>query len=1165
MARGAKGVVLDEATRRAQADASNPRASAWVSANAGSGKTFVLAQRVVRLLLAGTDPARILCLTFTRAAAAEMAKRVFARLAEWTRLDDDELGKEIEAIEGRRAGPRELAEARRLFARALETPGGLKVQTIHAFCERLLHQFPFEGNVPGHFEMLDEQNQTALAVEARKATIAKAAADRGGLLGEALAEVLAHTSDFGMELAIAELVRKRDRLRTWIVASDGLDRAIEDLRGELGVQPGETPETVEAAILGESLFLGGELAKLHRHLCEGGPKDQQAAKRLGPCVELAEPERRIASYLDFWMTGEKLRVADKIVTKAIKQRWPGLDEMLEREAARLEALLEHRLAVRCLASTAALLRLADAAIGEYERRKRLRGALDFEDLIVKTANLLSRADAAAWVHYKLDRGIDHILVDEAQDTSPRQWQVVKALVEEFFAGRGASEATRTLFAVGDEKQSIFSFQGAVPARFAQVRGELGRQARAAGLGWTEPQLHLSFRSVPPILAAVDKVFGRPPAYAGLSSDGTATMHSASRRAEPGRLILWPQFEPPSRDVPEDWRLPLDYLSEKSPEAKLADRIARTIGGWLSGKEKIDATGKPVRAGSILVLSRNRGAQSDAINRALKSRGIPIAGADRIAVAEHIAVKDLMALGRVMLLPEDDLSLAAVLRSPLIGIGEDDLFAVAHDRPHTLWDALGRAAVEKGGIFAEARGKLDRWRKIADYLDPHAFFARILSEGGRKAIKARLGAEADDVLDEFLAEALSFESANVPSLEGFLAFLVAADTEIRRDTDTLRDEVRVMTVHGAKGLEADIVFLVDTGAAPTHPSHDPKILSLRDDRDGSVSPLVWMRSNRSMPAPVRQRIDDLRELARQEYRRLLYVAMTRARDRLYVCGTRKDRATDDAGGWYALIRDALADELTPVETPEGAALEWRRAERKEARPGKEQTDLKLPPVLPGWLSTPPPPPPLSPKRITPSALSLAEEDETPAFVRRGSYLARTANPESRAALDRGRLVHRLLQSLPELAPEARAAVGERYLAAVAQGWNDGDRRALLAEVTAILADARFAPVFAPGSRAEVDVAGLVALDGGERALAGRIDRLAVTKGGVLIVDYKTNRPAPVRLEDAPAAYLAQLALYQAVLARLYPDLPVRAAILWTDIPALMEIPSSTLAAALANIA
>jgi len=1151
MARAPAAVAIDPATRKAQADASNPRASAWVSANAGSGKTFVLSQRVIRLLLAGTDPGRILCLTFTKAAAAEMAKRVFDRLAEWTTLSDAKLSAAIAEIEGKRPDAAMLAKARRLFARALETPGGLKIQTIHAFCERLLHQFPFEANVAGHFEVLDQRDADALADEGRRTVLAAAAADRHGPLGRALETVLASASDLMHETAVKEFVAKRDRVRAWIVAAGSLDDALGELGAALGLGEGETVAALRGAVLSECA-LADELARLVELLLSGGKTDLAAAERLSPVLD-GDDDVRIDAYLDFWTkkTDGELRVAASLVTNAVKRAWPGLAEMLDGERERLAVLLDRIAAAECYESTAAMLRLADAAIGEYDRLKTVRGALDFEDLIVKTATLLSRLDASRWVHYKLDRGLDHILVDEAQDTSPRQWQVVEALAAEFFAGEGASETVRTLFAVGDEKQSIFSFQGAVPAWFSRMRHTLGQRARRAGLDWSEPELHLSFRSVPTVLAAVDTVFEREIAHRGLAGTPAAPVHTAARHRDPGRVILWPMIAPPPRPEPEDWTTPLDHLGEKSPEVQLAERIAATIGGWLDRGEPIEATGAPIRPGGILILTRTRGAQTDAINRALKTRGVPIAGADRLILTDHIAVMDLMALGRVMLLPEDDLSLAAVLKSPLIGLDEAELFTVAHGRPADLWQALGHHAVTTGGAFAAARARLDAWRKRADAVDPHGFYARILGpDGGRRAFLRRLGAEAEDVLDEFLAQALAYEKAHTPSLEGFLAFLGAAETEIRRDTETLRDEVRVMTVHGAKGLEADVVFLVDTGTQPVHPNHDPRVVALADDRDGRPSPLVWMRRMKAMPTAVEARVKALRAESEEEYRRLLYVGLTRARDRLIVCGTLKERGTDPVRGWHALVTAALETEATPEHGPDGTvvALEWRAETARTVAPKAKQEALTLPAPVPRWLNEPAPPAPLSPRRVTPS--TALGGDAPPAFSAR-----RLLEPdgEAGAALARGRIIHRLLESLPEIAPKQRAEAGRAYLAAAAPGFDAAERDALLGETIAIIGDGDFAAVFAEGSRAEVEIAGRI----GSGVISGRIDRLAVTEKAVLIVDYKTNRPAPKTAAEAPHEYVMQLALYRHVLARLYPGKRVAAAILWTDTPTLMEIPSAAL--------
>ena len=1148
--------AVDPQTAKTQAEATDPSGSAWVSANAGSGKTFVLSRRVIRLLLAGIDPARILCLTFTKAAAAEMAKRVFADLGKWTTLPDADLAAEIEKLEGRRPSAELVAEARRLFARALDTPGGLKVQTIHAFCERLLHQFPLEANVAGHFEVLDERGERALAEEAQRVVLARAAAEPAGHLGQALQTILAATSDRTHRDSVSEFVGKRDQIGAWIRVTGDVDRAIANLREKLALGAGETVASLRRQVIDAASFDGEEARELVDLLAAGSTNDRAAADRLARFATADDPEIRIDAYLDFYRKGNgEFRKADSLMTRKSADKRPDLAAKVVDEHARLVALVDRIRTADVFETTVAMLRLTEAAIAEYERLKRARGALDFEDLVVKTVALLARADASAWVHYKLDRGLDHILVDEAQDTSPRQWQVVRALAQEFFAGEGASEAVRTLFAVGDEKQSIFSFQGAMPAWFSLVRKQIGSAARDGNYVWQDLELHLSFRSTPIVLEAVDAVFANPVAYTGLTAEPQPTQHGAFRRNEPGRVILWPAIEPPEKPDTKDWIKPVDYLGQESPEVVLAKRIAATVRGWLDSGETLDAPDRdgkprPITPGGILILVRSRGALTDAIIRELKTRSVPIAGADRLTLTEHIAIMDLMALGRVALLPEDDLSLAALLKSPLVGLDEDALYELAYGRKGTLWDSLS-AKSAGNAEYRRAWDLIAGWRAEADWRDPHAFFARILGPGkGREAFYRRLGAEAEDVLDEFLAQALAFEKTNVPTLQGFLDWLDAGDAEIKRDPDVFRDEVRVMTVHGAKGLEADVVFLVDNGTMPHAPgAHDPKLLSLRDDHDpNDPGPFVWMRSIRHMPELVRTKLEQWRLRAAEEYRRLLYVGMTRARDRLIVCGIVKRKLNEDQR-WHKLVHDALAPNLTATVTADNAEVfEWRATDRAAIlAPQTETTGPTL--ALPEWMAVRAAPPAPAPARITPSSIA-ADDDEEPEVWRpsRLEFLERS-DPLAIAARDRGRLIHRLLQSLPEIAPERRREMAERFLAAFADKVPKPERNAMVTEVLAVMSDPTFARAFAPGSRAEVEIAGRVAFRGGEAAVSGRVDRLAVTADEVLVVDYKTNRPVPV---EPPREYVRQLAVYRALLREIYPGRTVEAAILWTDGPILAPL-------------
>jgi ATP-dependent helicase/nuclease subunit A len=833
--------------RRVQIEASDPTVSVFVAANAGSGKTHVLAQRVIRLLLDGVDPAKILCLTFTKAAAANMAHRVFAQLGDWTALEDDTLDERIEEITGAKPAPAKRALARRLFALALETPGGLKVQTIHAFCTQLLHVFPFEANVAARFTVLDESDQTKLLEDLSLAVLLEGtgAADSG--VGQAIARAITAGADQTVKELITEAIGKRDTVEAWIERTGSVEAAIAELSTALGVAADATMETINAEFFTSSLITDAEWSTVAEALAEGSANDREQVDRIRALLKSSNSER-LDNYLPIFCTAE-LRPRKNIITKPLAKKNPGLLDRLMAEQARICALLDHKRAVACRDRSGALLTIAAAVLSRYRTEKERRGLLDYDDLIDKTCALFEDV-ASAWVHYKLDLGIDHLLIDEAQDTSKKQWDIITKLVAEFTVGAGARSVTRTLFAVGDEKQSIFSFQGAEPVLFAEMRNRFQRLHKDATLGFLPLQLKHSFRSGPSILAAVDKVFGRPEAFEGLSADPVATVHEALPDKAPGLVEIWPLFKADDKRQIEAWDAPFDTVTETSPQVLLAQRIAGAVQIW-------NREGRKPR--DVLILVRQRGPLFEAIIRALKDKRIAVAGADRLVLTEHIAVMDLMVLADALLLPDDDLALATALKSPLFGLDEDQLFALAWNRPGSLYSALH---AKNDPPFAEAAARFDRMAQAARRETPFAFYAQILgADHGRKKILTRLGPEAADPLDEFLNLALDYESREPPSLQGFVAWLRAAHAEVKRDMEITRDEVRVMTVHGAKGLEAPIVVVADTTTRPAGP-RDPRLLTL------PAGGLIWAGRQDDDTGPLTAAREGARRAARDEYRRLL---------------------------------------------------------------------------------------------------------------------------------------------------------------------------------------------------------------------------------------------------------------------------------------------------------
>jgi ATP-dependent helicase/nuclease subunit A len=1128
--------------RELQRDVANPAVSAWVAANAGSGKTHVLAQRVINLLLQGVAPEKILCITFTKAAAANMAKRVFDTLSEWTTLDDAALNEAIGSRSDIKPNAARRALARRLFARSLETPGGLKVQTIHAFCTQLLHQFPFEANVAARFDVLDETEQTQLLERLTLDLLLEAARTPQSAIGRALEAAITAASDQSFRDAIRAAIGMREVVARWIIDSGGVEAAIAAMSRQLGLGHGESRGSIEDAFFSGSVIAPSQWPAVAAALEQGRRSDRDQARHFRQLASLPRSDR-VEAYLDIFCTANGRSARRSIVTQDIKDK--DLVERLAAEQARVCTLLDRLRAVICRDRSAALLIIVHEILQRYKSEKDRRGLVDYDDLIDKALALLSNVDAA-WVHYKLDFGVDHLLIDEAQDTSTKQWQIVRNLVAEFTAGAGARPSTRTVFAVGDEKQSIYSFQNAAPKEFAEMRRYFERTHQAGRRSFVFREFKHSFRSGANILAAVDAVFSDKDIAASVSSDTDGfPPHIALPVAPPSLVEIWEPVEPEKGAEIDGWDAPFDQVSETSPRVRLARRIARTVRRLVEARAPVGTEGRALRYGDVLVLVRQRGELFEAIIRALKNENVEVAGADRLMLTEHIAVMDLMVLTDALLLPADDLALATILRSPLFGFSDNDLFALAWDRgPLPLRTALSRRASETK--FAEAVARLDRLAELAKRETPFNFYAQVLgADGARRRFLARLGPEANDALDEFLNLALEYERRETPSLQGFLAWLRQARAEVKRDMEIARDEVRVMTVHGAKGLEAPLVILADTMTPPAGP-RQPRLLTL------SGSAVVWAgKKADDSCAMASARLAALAE-ARDEYRRLLYVAMTRAADRLIICGADGERKRPD-GCWYDLVRATLDPQL--VEETDGGekVLRFRQAAAEPAAVAPAGVPAKTAePELPSWLRQAAP---VQAPRPAPLAPSSAFEEAM------GQKVPGTAGDRQKA-LRRGQIVHRLMQSLPDIAPAARKAALQHYLGNAARDLSPDERAEIARHALAILEDNKFADVFAPGSRPEVPIIGRISRSDGEPLLvAGQVDRLIATDKAVLVVDYKTDSVVPDRLDDVPTAYIAQLALYRAVLTRIYPGKHVRAALIFTTGPLLVEISSSTLDAAL----
>jgi ATP-dependent helicase/nuclease subunit A len=1145
----------------AQRSAADPAVSVWVNASAGSGKTTVLTQRVTRLLLAGTMPEKILCLTYTRAGAAEMTNRITSLFSKWASCDENVLREDLSEMENCAPDARHMTEARRLFARVLACPGGLRIRTIHSFCQEILSRFPLEAGLPPHFALIDGQELDALKAETVNDLLRDAADKPDSDLAKALAVVVAAQGEHGFDEMLLDAVRERGRIAQALAQAGNLDNLVQSVYALLGVAVGDTPDTLCAAAM--AAIPETEIRKLALWLLEGSERYSKRGRRLAEILA-ASRDARVSLFDDYaaqFLTQKNEPLATSYVaSKDLRQKYPDIDALTLKETNRILDAQQRIDAAGIAHLTGSVLMFGGAFAQRLAARKAARAALDYDDLILFADELLNRAGIAPWILFKLDNGIDHILVDEAQDTSRAQWNIVQALTSEFFSGDGArgidsTGKDRTLFVVGDEKQSIFSFQNADPQAFLDLREAFARRIAATGKELVRVPMHTSFRSAPAILRAVDAIFADPATRRGVSQEPVE--HFAFHKPgseKTGRVEVWPLLQPHKEEgiaTEENWAPTTEYEAEHDPQADLAAQIARKIKTWIASGEILPGTARPITPGDIMILLRRRARFADLMVRALKTEDVPVTGVDRMHLVRQLPVMDLLAVLRFVLLPDDDLNLAALLRSPLLGFSEDQLEAIAARRDGTLWRSL--SAKSSGNTsFAQARDWLAARLGEADFSTPFAFLSHLLSApcpgsnvSGRMALWARLGGEAIDPIEELLNAAQNFTQSRSPSLQNFLHWLTQADAEIKRELDQNDGKdggglVRIMTVHASKGLEAPIVFLPDTVAVP----RTTDIPSFQWRQRGE-QPVPLFLTRRPMAAVARDMWQAAADRQMEEYRRLYYVALTRAEKRLYICGWQGARGEGNADlNWYSLAVAALRpehDDHLPVD-PDGPIPDIIVGDDTPPSAFSVRHAEESPPVrLPGWAQRPVVTPHITISPMPPSSGMLGNRDGDAHFD-----TGAASTPD--AAFARGRIIHRLLQSLPDIAETNREAATRRFLSQPRHSLDAAQIAAISGEVGTLLADEAFAALWGPDSRAEVPLAGSL----GGIDVFRQIDRLVLRDGEVWIVDYKTNRPPPDDVKDIPPAYLRQVGEYRILLSGIYPDAKVRTFLLWTYKARLMEV-------------
>ena len=1133
-----------------------PDRTVWLSASAGTGKTQVLSSRVLRLLLQpGVEPSQVLCLTFTKAGATEMANRINDRLALWVRLDETRLAAELEAI-GADIGPATLARARTLFASVLDCPGGgLRIDTIHAFSQWLLGAFPMEAElIPGTRAMEDRER----ALLQRKVLADLLVAAESDPLGDPqLLSALADLSlSMGPDAVEAWLLRCAGAQEAWFGPGGWQEPMRPNVERLLGLSADTGQGHVEALCDDDHFDIEALQCCLSAYRQWPTKTGEAAAACITDWLE-SEPDGRLDQFDALF----KVLFTQKDTVKNTKNVLKFEESFEEAGLNVLQSMLRIR-DMRALLALAERLvpafRLGRAFALAWQEAKQREGLIDFDDQIRMAADLLTDSSYAQWIGYKLDRQFDHILVDEAQDTNAAQWRIIDALTQEFFSGLGQrGDIMRTLFVVGDYKQAIFRFQGTSPENFEKAKQRVRdymqgaeQNAREQRSNFRPQQLHdlnldRSFRTVQPVLDFVDRAIGEiGHASFGLSDEPEAHVGDDL----PGYVALWRPVGALSEDDEEPDEADegaVTWLSK--PDRRLAEQIAQQVRQWIDGGFPLLKGGqRAANAGDVMVLVRKRRELAGLIVARLHAAGVPVAGVDRLRLGAPLAVRDLVAALRFAAQPFDDLTLANLLVSPLIGWSQEQLLEHGYrdkeeyDAGVTLWAHLRKTSHPED---AQAVDQLGALLAKADYDPPQALLHWLLVGPwqGRSKLVARLGREANDPIDELLNAAHAYAASATPSLAGFLAWFDAGEGELKREADSAAGLVQVMTVHGAKGLQAPIVILADaTGDPGAGPGEK---LDLADPHNEErLLPLPGLRAEERV-GRIAEAHDKLKAEMEQEHWRLLYVAMTRAEEALFVAGAlgTRDKGEVPENSWYAHLRLLFGTDEWVSDPVWGSRLESGDA------PVLAQAEVVAAPVpqsasLPIWLKAPAGAEPRPPRPLAPSSLGedLSAEPPHPPGLRM-------------AAAQRGTLIHKLLERLPAISADSRSDAGLRWLARNAPELSGSARAEVLEHALRVLSEPDWAELFGPDALAEVPIAALV----GDRMVAGTIDRLLIGKQRIRLIDYKTARRPPESLGSVPSAILRQMAAYVAALEAAYPGRTVEAALLYTQTPRLIAIPAAVL--------
>jgi ATP-dependent helicase/nuclease subunit A len=1121
--------------------ASNPDYNVWVSASAGTGKTKVLIDRILRLLLKGNSIDKILCITFTKVAAQEMINRLSSILARWSILEDADLAKELFLLNEEEPTTEEISLAKQLFANFIDNPQKINIQTIHSFCQNILNNFPIEANIMSGFKVIEPDYAQELKKQAIESVLNTKIFDDSLEIKNTLTTIVKHISALDFENKISSILNypeKMDILQDKYNLNIDFESFKLNLYEELKAKQGISAESILQQYFDGSF---NKLAFLEIISIAQGTKNKLSASfdinKLFWFLNLPKDEQiknKDVWEKVFYTTSGSIR--KKIVNEGfLKELQDGqalwVKQVIEEELLRLEKLRNEYKNQISAEINLAFMQLAYEIYKAYENIKLSLGVLDFNDLIIKTHKLLNKSLVIPWILYKLDNKISHILVDEAQDTNPLQWDIIRVFVEEFFTGSSSNQENRSIFVVGDVKQSIYSFQGASPEYFNVIKALFKEKVKNAEKIWHQVPMNTSFRSSSGVISAVNHITSNLFSQNDNIYKEEDFTHLAHNQNLGANIEIWPLLVDDNKE--EKWRR---YKN-------LATAIVKKI-------KKLNQDG--VSYGDILILYRKREGNPtlNYLVKFLKESEIPVLGVDKLNLSEHLAVNDLIALAKFLLQQNDDFSLACVLKSPIFNLKDDDIFNLKITNSSSLFNSLNQ---EK---YIHIYNKLNKWVSLVDYIPVYDLFFHILYvEKNFTNFLNSFGNEVQDILMEFMNLILQFnertQSKNISNLQIFLEFITKGDHKISRDSSSKKDMVNLMTIHASKGLESRVVFILNDLDAKSqndiilyneNPSTPLLLLKLSKDYQNDYTNQIVLK----------QKNYQLKELAR-----LFYVAITRAKEQLYICSVAKqapDENEDKANHlWWQILNNAINNNvffehnLSALESDffdEKLGFVTKKAFCiSQATPliKKEIFSQNSINFIPQWCFKEAPKEQNPTKPLSPSKIDFEEKYFS-------SPLSQMDEKKNNL-INKGLLVHKILEQINYLSDYKEI---ELFINNILNGYAEQLTEQSIIEIKnnihSLLNKKELMFLWENKGMAEVGISGQINYNNELNIVSARVDKIIKIDNKLWVIDYKYAKKPNLPSKK----HIKQMEIYKSILKNIYPECDISGLIIYTQSLETLEV-------------